>query len=149
MLGNQKKNKDHRYHKIHAETKVEMGQSYSKTQSGSQGEGRGREDDQAEDGKMTWQRRREPPGLGKQQTDNDGRHWWRATSCSGWTKPRWRWWRWISAVYRLQLFCLVGYFSQARSRAFFFFFFFYWALLVRLGTAFGLVFWTLVLFVGG
>ena len=41
---------------------------------GSQGEGRGREDDQAEDGKMTKRRRREPPGLGKQQTDEDGRH---------------------------------------------------------------------------
>ena len=25
-----KKNKDHRYHRIHTETKVEMGQSYSK-----------------------------------------------------------------------------------------------------------------------
>ena len=31
MLGNQKKNKDHRYHRIHTETKVEMGWSYSKT----------------------------------------------------------------------------------------------------------------------
>ena len=30
MLGNQKKNKDHRYHRIHTETKVEMGRSYSK-----------------------------------------------------------------------------------------------------------------------
>ena len=30
MLGNQKKNKDHRYHRIHTETKVEMGWSYSK-----------------------------------------------------------------------------------------------------------------------
>ena len=28
------------------------------------------------------------PGLGKQQTDGNGRHCWRATSCSGWTKPR-------------------------------------------------------------
>ena len=37
----------------------------------------------------------------KQQTEDNGRHWWRATSCSGWTKPRvvvwglvrkhWRW----------------------------------------------------------
>ena len=27
---------------------------------------------------------------GKQQTDDNGRHWWRATSCSGWTKPRWK-----------------------------------------------------------
>ena len=26
-----KKNKDHRYHRIHTETKVEMGRSYSKT----------------------------------------------------------------------------------------------------------------------
>ena len=25
---------------------------------------------------------------GKQQTEDNGRHWWRATSCSGWTKPR-------------------------------------------------------------
>ena len=25
---------------------------------------------------------------GKQQTEDKGRHWWRATSCSGWTKPR-------------------------------------------------------------
>ena len=24
----------------------------------------------------------------KQQTEDKGRHWWRATSCSGWTKPR-------------------------------------------------------------
>ena len=30
MLGNQKKNNDHRYHRIHTETKVEMGRSYSK-----------------------------------------------------------------------------------------------------------------------
>ena len=30
MLGNQKKNKDHRYHRIHTETKVEMDRSYSK-----------------------------------------------------------------------------------------------------------------------
>ena len=30
MLGNPKKNKDHRYHRIHTETKVEMGRSYSK-----------------------------------------------------------------------------------------------------------------------
>ena len=29
-LRNQKKNKDHRYNRIHAETKVEMGRSYSK-----------------------------------------------------------------------------------------------------------------------
>ena len=28
MLGNQKKNKGHRYHRIHTETKVEMGRSY-------------------------------------------------------------------------------------------------------------------------
>ena len=27
---------------------------------------------------------------GKQQTDDNGRHWWRATSYSGWTKPRWK-----------------------------------------------------------
>ena len=26
---------------------------------------------------------------GKQHTERNGRHWWRATSCSGWTKPRW------------------------------------------------------------
>ena len=26
---------------------------------------------------------------GKQRTEDNGRHWWRATSCSGWTKP-WR-----------------------------------------------------------
>ena len=30
MRGNQKENKDHRYHRIHTETKVEMGRSYSK-----------------------------------------------------------------------------------------------------------------------
>ena len=30
MLRCQKKNKDHRYHRIHTETKVEMGRSYSK-----------------------------------------------------------------------------------------------------------------------
>ena len=28
-------------------------------------------------------------GLGQQQTDDIGRHWWRAASCSGWTKHRW------------------------------------------------------------
>ena len=27
---------------------------------------------------------------GKQYTEDNGRHWWRATSCSGWTKPRWK-----------------------------------------------------------
>ena len=43
-------------------------------QSGDQGEGRDKEDDQAEDGKTTSQRRREPPGLGKQETDDNGRH---------------------------------------------------------------------------
>ena len=31
MLGNQKKNKDHLYHRIHSETKVELGRSYSKS----------------------------------------------------------------------------------------------------------------------
>ena len=31
MLGNQKQNKDHRYHRIHTETKVEMGRSFRKT----------------------------------------------------------------------------------------------------------------------
>ena len=30
MIENQKKNKGHRYHRIHTETKVEMGRSYSK-----------------------------------------------------------------------------------------------------------------------
>ena len=30
MLGNQKKNKDLRHHRIHTETKVEMGRSYNK-----------------------------------------------------------------------------------------------------------------------
>ena len=30
MRGNQKENKDHRYHRIHTETKVEMSRSYSK-----------------------------------------------------------------------------------------------------------------------
>ena len=52
-----------------------------------QGEGRDQEDYQA-DGKTTLQGRREPPGSGKQQTEDNGRHWWRATCCSGWTKPR-------------------------------------------------------------
>ena len=28
----------------------------------------------AEDGKMTYQGRREPPGTGKQQTEDNGRH---------------------------------------------------------------------------
>ena len=45
---------------------------------------------QAEDGKTTRQGKREPPGTGKQQTEDNGRHWWRATSYSGWTKPRWK-----------------------------------------------------------
>ena len=62
VLRNQEKNKDNWYHRIHNETNVEMGRSYSKNktiggpnaaQSGNQGEGRGREDDQPEDGKMT------------------------------------------------------------------------------------------------
>ena len=30
MIENQKKNKGHQYHRIHTETKVEMGRSYSK-----------------------------------------------------------------------------------------------------------------------
>ena len=30
MLGNQKENKDYRYHRIHTETKMEMSRSYSK-----------------------------------------------------------------------------------------------------------------------
>ena len=37
-------------------------------------EGRDQEDDQAEDGKTTQQRRKEPPGTGKQQTEDNGRH---------------------------------------------------------------------------
>ena len=39
-------------------------------------------------GKTTYQGRSEPPGTGKQQAEDNGRHWWRATSCIGWTKPR-------------------------------------------------------------
>ena len=35
---------------------------------------RDQEDDQAEDGKTTKQGRREPPGSGKQQTEDNGRH---------------------------------------------------------------------------
>ena len=42
--------------------------------SGNQGEGRGQGDDQAEDGKMTYQGRSESPGTGKQQTEDNGRH---------------------------------------------------------------------------
>ena len=59
-------------------------------QNGNRGEGRDQEGDHAEDGKTTYQGRREPPGTGKQQTEGNGRRWWRATSCSGWTKPRWK-----------------------------------------------------------
>ena len=59
-------------------------------QSGYQGEERAQEDDQAEDGKTTQQGRSEPSGSGKQQAEDNGGHWWRATSCSGWTKPRWK-----------------------------------------------------------
>ena len=43
-------------------------------QSGNKGEGRDQEDDQVEDGKTTQQGRREPPGTGKQQTEDNGRH---------------------------------------------------------------------------
>ena len=53
-----------------------------------QGEGRDHGNDQAEDVKTTKQGRREPPGIGKQQADDNGRHQWKATPCSGWTKPR-------------------------------------------------------------
>ena len=53
-----------------------------------QGQGRDQENDQAEEGKTTWQGRREPHRTGKQQTEDNGGHWQRATSCSEWTKPR-------------------------------------------------------------
>ena len=40
------------------------------------------QDDITRKGGTTWNR--------KQQTEDNGRHWWRATSCSGWTKPTWK-----------------------------------------------------------
>ena len=45
----------------------------SDAQSGNQGEGRGREDDQAEDGKMTTEKEG-TTWIGRQQTDDNGRH---------------------------------------------------------------------------
>ena len=75
MLRDQKKNKDIWHYKIHTEIKVETGRTYSKNerardgpnteQSGNQGEVRDQGEDQAEDDKTIWQRRREPPGTGK------------------------------------------------------------------------------------
>ena len=54
---------------------MEMGQTYSKNErqqmeqtlhrSGNQGEGKDQVDNQAESGKVTWQRRREPPETGQ------------------------------------------------------------------------------------
>ena len=58
MLRDQENNKDNWHHRIHIETKVEMGQTQSKNeglqaaQSGSQGEERDLGDDQVECGKM-------------------------------------------------------------------------------------------------
>ena len=34
--------------------------------------------------------RKEGTTWNRQATEDNGRHWWRATSCSGWTKPRWK-----------------------------------------------------------
>ena len=56
-------------------------------QGGNQGVRKDQVDDKAEVAKRT-QQRREPPGTGQHQTDNNARHWWRATACSGLTKPR-------------------------------------------------------------
>ena len=64
MLRDQEKNKDDWHNRIHTESKVEKGRTYSNNeeqqvsrpnaaQTGNQGEGRDQEDDQAEDGKTT------------------------------------------------------------------------------------------------
>ena len=48
----------------------------------------------------------------KQQTDDNGRHWWMAISCSGWTKPRRRWrryWYCSSFLYIVTKSCPVEY----------------------------------------
>ena len=84
-------------------------------QSGSQGEGRGREDDQAEDGKIN--REGGKPGLGRQQTDEDGTL---MDYILQWMDKAYEV-RWISALVVEDVVTKGSY-----GRSFFFFFFFFY-----------------------
>ena len=94
----QPRNKQNEKNDTNTETKVDVGGTYNTNerqlvqlnavQNGYYEEWRDQRHDQAEDDKTTWQGRREPHGTEKQQTEDNGRHWWRAISCSGWTKTR-------------------------------------------------------------
>ena len=50
----------------------------------------------------------------KQQTEDNGRHQWSATSCCGWTKPRWK----VKATDRGQWKTLMEGYSQGARRTY-------------------------------
>ena len=82
MLRDHERNKDNWHYRIHNETKMEMGRTYIRMKDNRWTKHcahrvatkEREEDDQAQNGKTTQQGRREPPGTGKQQTEDNGRH---------------------------------------------------------------------------